>query len=82
VRRSEEQTTTTSKFKKTKISPQRVATITLATKKIAEITVSWEPDAARNILELAKQREQEGEADQPLLVGVVGIPGSGEYRRE
>lgn len=45
-----------------------------ATKKIAEIVITWEPDAARNILELAQKPRPDG---KPFLVGVVGIPGSG-----
>lgn len=62
---------------KWKITPETSADIYMnpATQKIAEVVVSWEPDAARSILELAQQREDNS---CPLLVGVVGIPGSGK----
>lgn len=49
----------------------------LATIKIAQVTVSWEPDAARTILALAQQRREENDDGRPFIVGVVGIPGSG-----
>ena len=48
-----------------------------AAKKIAKVTVSWEPDAA--LLIRKKQKEHRATAgSRPFMVGVVGIPGSGK----
>jgi len=56
-----------------------------ATTKIADITISWEPQTAQKIrqLELEKKvKEFEKHGDnaplRPFMVGVVGIPGSGK----
>ena len=38
------------------------------------VRVSWEPEAAKTIRDMASRHEQE----RPFLVGVVGIPGSGK----
>jgi len=48
-----------------------------ATTKIANIEISWEPDMALKIEEMQKQRELQG-ITTPLMIGVVGIPGSGK----
>lgn len=47
-----------------------------ASTKIANIEISWEPDMALKIEALQKEREDAG-ITKPLMVGVVGIPGSG-----
>jgi len=56
-----------------------------ATTKIADVTISWEPETAQKIraMELdkkVKQFEKEGDRAlaKPFMVGVVGIPGSGK----
>lgn len=46
-----------------------------ATSKLApHVQVSWEPDAAKTIKQLAKISNP----SRPLMIGVVGIPGSGK----
>jgi len=52
-------------------------------KKIANVEISWEPEMAERLLELQREREvelaEQGKTlDRPLMVGVVGIPGSGK----
>mmetsp|Transcript_20953 Transcript_20953/g.49541 ORF Transcript_20953/g.49541 Transcript_20953/m.49541 type:complete len:432 (+) Transcript_20953:384-1679(+) len=51
-----------------------------ATQKIANIQISWEPEMAQRILDLQQERLEAGVAEDagPLMVGVVGIPGSGK----
>lgn len=46
-----------------------------ATKKLGNVTISWEPNAAKQIVQIQKNR---GDQTRPLMVGVVGIPGSGK----
>jgi pantothenate kinase len=64
---------TTSDFEKQSISLQRYFTCWYP--KNTEIRVSWEPEAARIIREMAMERDSK---DRPFLIGVVGIPGSGK----
>jgi len=47
-----------------------------ATTKITNITVTWEPNMAQTILKL--RQESAYPVSRPLVVGVVGIPGSGK----
>jgi pantothenate kinase len=47
-----------------------------ATLKIANVTVSWEPEAAAKILKLQKIKGRN--PNRPFMVGIVGIPGTGK----
>lgn len=54
-----------------------------ATSKIANVTISWEPNTAKKIRELEVQKrlsefELNKSRAKPFMVGVVGIPGSGK----
>jgi pantothenate kinase len=47
-----------------------------ATLKIANVTVSWEPEAAATIRNLQKINGRN--SNRPFMVGIVGIPGTGK----
>ena len=47
-----------------------------AASKIANITISWEPDISAQLLRLKQDKGYT--VDRPYMVGVVGIPGSGK----
>eukprot|EP00980_Cylindrotheca_fusiformis_P003364 scaffold747_cov120-Cylindrotheca_fusiformis.AAC.20 len=50
------------------------------TEKLGQVTISWETDTATKIRnkQLEKRLEHTGEKQEPFMVGVVGIPGSGK----
>ena len=64
-----------------KVTPAASASLYMnpATQRLAtNLTVSWEPDVADMIKALYRLRSKSAAKKQPLLIGVVGIPGSGK----
>lgn len=75
------------KVKWKKLDPETSADIymDIASQKIANVTISWEPKVAKKIreMELKKKVDEfkkygEDYKSKPFMVGVVGIPGSGK----
>jgi pantothenate kinase len=63
-----------------KVGPAESASLYMnpVTQKLVNVTVSWEPDVADIIKALQKLKKNSDDTGAPLLVGVVGLPGSGK----